>query len=70
MGENAWTHLGIVLVPALMIVAMWLDTRRARRDEERHSADRHIENVSRLTSIETKIEPIYHWWNRTRGGSS
>lgn len=74
MGENTWTHIGIAAVPALMIVGMWLDNRRTRREEEsrateRHNAeaktasDRHQENIQRLTSIETKVEPMWKAWN-------
>lgn len=75
MGENTWTHLGIVAVPAIMIVAMWLDSRRNReedrqrtderhREEEKKAVDRHTENVQRLASIETKIDPMWDAWNK------
>jgi hypothetical protein len=75
VGENVWTHLGIVAVPAIMIVAMWLDNRRNReedrqrtddrhREEEKKASDRHTENVQRLASIEVKIDPMWDAWNK------
>jgi hypothetical protein len=77
VGETTWTHLGIVAVPAVMIVAMWLDNRRSRHEEETRASERHEQeakiastrhqdNIQRLASIETKIEPMWKAWNDRR----
>ena len=63
MGESTWTHLGILAAVLTPVVAMWWDTRK-------HSSRMHSENQLRLTRIETKIEPLWKWWNSNddRGG--
>lgn len=81
MGESAWTHLGIVAVPAIMLLAMWLDGKKSQREQqennsERHqiaeklATDRHTENVARLSAIETKIDPVWRWWNKSSNGGN
>ena len=70
MPENTWTHLGIVAVPAVMILGFWLDSRRQRRDESRENTQRHTENRDRLARIETKIEPLWKWWNNGQNGGN
>ena len=68
MTENFWTHLGIVAVPALMILGFWFDSRRERHRERQENTDRHSENRDQLARIETKIEPIWKWWNNGSNG--
>ena len=61
ISPDGWTHIeivGTVLVPMLLV---WWDTRRRSREQ-------HTENSYRLERIETKIEPIWDWWNRHRNG--
>ena len=56
MNETYWTHLGILAAVITPVLAMWWDTRK-------HSAKMHMENQLKLTKIETKLEPLWRWWN-------
>lgn len=60
MSETPWTHLamfGTMLVPLIVI---WIDLRHRGNQQ-------HTENRDRLVRIETKVEPIWTWWNKTNG---
>lgn len=52
-----WTHLELVGSLFVPILIFWLDTRKQNRTN-------HLENVIRLTSIETKVTPLSDHWNR------
>lgn len=60
MNESTWTHLGIVAVPALMVLAMWLDSRR-------HSTQMHKQNQKKLDDLisEQKFLPQHYHSERT-----
>lgn len=65
-----WEHgvmVASVLAPFLLF---WWDSRRqsARHHTEalRQQAQLHTENMQRFTAIETKIGPIWEWWNAVR----
>jgi hypothetical protein len=53
MNDPAWIQLGILIVA---IAAIWLDLRSRQ-------GVMHKENIERLTRVETKIEPMWDWWN-------
>ena len=59
--------LGTILIP---FIIFWLDQ---RRQSERHHKEwmdeqqtHHAENITRLTKIETTLDPIADWWNTAR----
>ena len=60
--------VGMVLVPFILF---WLDTRRQSKkmhdETQAQNWEMHTENQQRLTEIETKLEPVWSWWNRVRG---
>lgn len=64
---SEWLHIGIGIVDAFIgsgvIVYIWSNKRQAKEENER----RHLENVTRLTKIETMLDPIWKWWNKTNG---
>lgn len=67
----SWQHalmVGSILVPFLIF---WMDGRRQSEKHHRETIDQntqmHHENQQRLTTIETRLEPIWDWWNRNRG---
>jgi len=54
--SESWQHFWAAAVPAIMVLLSWLDSIRRNRESQ--------EDISgRLTKIETKIEPIWRWWN-------
>ena len=60
MTESGWTHLGIIATGVIPLIAIWLDLRH-------RSNQQHTETRERLTRIETMMEPLWNWWNRTNG---
>jgi hypothetical protein len=60
MTETAWSHLGIVAVIVVPLIVIWLDLRH-------RSGQQHTQTGERLSSIETKIDPLWKWWNKTNG---
>jgi hypothetical protein len=70
--DNFWAHLEIVAAVLIPIALAWLQTRRENKRQWEESArlqqTLHVENVTRLTAIETKIDPLWSWWNRSNGG--
>jgi hypothetical protein len=50
---NALAAGGVILVP---IFVFWLESMRQARNM-------HVENQQRLTAIETKLDPLWDWWN-------
>lgn len=57
MNESVWTHLGIIAVVVIPLIVIWLDLRNRQ-------GAMHRDNIERLTRVETKIEPVWQWWNR------
>lgn len=59
LNAEQWAHLEIVGTVLVPILLFWWDTRRRSREQ-------HAENSHRLTRIETKIDPLWDWWNDRR----
>ena len=57
MNIETWIQLSIACIALL---AIWLDLRNRQ-------GNMHKENIERLTRVETKIEPVWAWWNKTNG---
>lgn len=64
-----WAHLEIIGVILVPMFGIWWDNRRQRqgefREAEKLQGARHQENRDRLMAIETKIEPMWNWFNRS-----
>lgn len=56
MTETMWSHLEIIGVIVIPLIVIWLDLRH-------RGGQMHKENGERLIRIETKVEPIWTWWN-------
>lgn len=60
MSETTWSHLGILGIIIVPLFLAWLDLRNRQ-------GNMHKENIERLARMETKIEPLWNWWNRNGG---
>lgn len=56
-----WAIIGAVLLPTVVVLGMWIDSRR-------RSDANHTENRERLVRIETKLEPMWEWWSKNGNG--
>lgn len=52
----------MVVVPLIMI---WLDLRKQHREDRKLITDQAEENGKKFSRIETMLEPIWKWWNKS-----
>ena len=62
MGETTWAHLGILGVFLAAIIPVWLDL----RNRSKITIEESRKNGERLVSIETKLDPMWSWFNNGR----
>lgn len=48
-------HLLDLVVPSLMILGLWIDYRV-------RSSRQHTQTQTRLTALETKVDPVWNWF--------
>lgn len=66
-------HFIMVLTVIAPFVLFWMDTRRQNHkmhaETQKQNWEMHRENQNRLMALETKLQPVYDWWLRLKGGS-
>jgi hypothetical protein len=58
--------LGLMVPIMTTMLLIWADNRREGRRTQAQSQERHTENQTRLTAIETQLTPIASWFNNGR----
>lgn len=80
--NSAWLiPVMCVVLSAILaaLLALWRDMRKENRRMDREARERqrrtdevqqarHVENRERFTALETKIDPMFTWFNNGRSG--
>jgi hypothetical protein len=68
----SWQHATMVSSLLIPFLLFWMDSRGQMNKHHMEIMEQqqqlHVQNMERFKTLETKIEPLWAWWNRNQKG--